>query len=135
MRHKNNVIKLSRTRSHRKALFVNLAVALIDKESIITTQEKAKAAKSFVERLITIAVKRLKAKDESEDVKKINDLNAKRKVARYIRNKKLLEKLFTQIAPRYVNRPGGYTRIIKLGRRKTDSSEMVILELVEEILK
>jgi large subunit ribosomal protein L17 len=117
MRHRKQRGKLSRETSHRKALFSNLAREVIDHERIQTTEAKAKAVKPEVERLITLA--------------KRGDLHARRQaMARLGQDKFVVYKLFEEIAPRYADREGGYTRILKLGPRKSDSTEMVFLELV-----
>lgn len=120
MRHQKTIKKLSRKVGHRRALMNNLAQALFERESIQTTVIKAKAVRSFAEKLITRA--------------KQNTLHAKRIVARYISKREVLVKLFDNIAPRYKNRNGGYTRIMKLGQRSNDGAEMGIIELVEEAL-
>lgn len=120
MRHGDKVKKLSRTYSHRKALLRNLAISLFKYESIKTTLAKAKALRPFAEKLIT------KARNDT--------IASRRLVFSRIRDKKVLKKLFEDIALRYKNRPGGYTRIYKLGKRISDGSEMAIIELVEEKL-
>jgi len=117
MRHQRDRRKLSRSASHRKALFMNLAREVINHERITTTEAKAKAAAPEVERLITLA--------------KRGDLHARRQaLASLGQDKFVVYKLFEEIAPRYTERAGGYTRILKLGPRKSDSAEMVYLELV-----
>ncbi len=117
MRHQRNRHKLSRSSSHRKALLMNLSRELIDHERIQTTQAKAKAVKPQVEKLITLAKRR--------------DLHARRQaLASLGHDKYAAYKLFEEVAPRYAERPGGYTRILKLGPRRSDSTEMVLLELV-----
>ncbi|MBV9213009.1 MAG: 50S ribosomal protein L17 [Actinobacteria bacterium] len=117
MRHKRDRRKLSRSASHRRALFMNLAREVINHERITTTEAKAKAAAPEIERLITLA--------------KRGDLHARRQaLASLGQDKFVVYKLFEEIAPRYTERPGGYTRILKLGPRKSDSTEMVYLELV-----
>ncbi|HKP89060.1 MAG TPA: 50S ribosomal protein L17 [Thermoleophilaceae bacterium] len=117
MRHQKDRGKLSRSASHRKALFMNLAREVIDHERIETTEAKAKAVKPEVERLITLA--------------KRGDLHARRQALSALgQDKFVVYKLFEEIAPRYAERPGGYTRILKLGPRKSDATEMVYLELV-----
>jgi large subunit ribosomal protein L17 len=117
MRHQKTRHKLSRSASHRKALLANLCVEVIDHERIKTTEAKAKAVKPEVEKLITLA--------------KRGDLHARRQALSELHNDKFaVHKLFTEIAPRYQERPGGYTRIVKLGPRRSDSAEMVFLELV-----
>ena len=117
MRHQRNRHKLSRDSAHRKALLMNLSKELIDHERIETTTAKAKAVKPEVERLITLA--------------KRGDLHARRQaLATLSQDKFAVHKLFEDLAPRYSDRPGGYTRILKLGPRRSDASEMVFLELV-----
>jgi large subunit ribosomal protein L17 len=117
MRHQKNRHKLSRDSAHRKALLMNLSKELIDHERIETTQAKAKAVKPHVEKLITLA--------------KRDDLHARRQaLAALAQDKFTVHKLFVEVAPRYVQRPGGYTRILKLGPRRSDATEMVLLELV-----
>ncbi|MEC7489181.1 MAG: 50S ribosomal protein L17 [Pseudomonadota bacterium] len=118
MRHRLSGRKLNRTSAHRKALFGNMAVALIKHEQIKTTLPKAKELRSVVERLITLG--------------KRGDLHARRiAIGRMQDDKKLVEKLFTALADRYRDRPGGYTRIIKSGFRYGDSAPMAVIELVD----
>ena len=117
MRHGHNRHKLSRSSAHRKALLMNLSREVIDHERIQTTQAKAKAVKPELERLITLA--------------KRGDQHSRRQaMARLGQDKFIVYKLFEEIAPRYADRQGGYTRILKLGPRRSDSTEMVFLELV-----
>jgi len=117
MRHAKKRNKLGRDSAHRKSLLANLAKEVIDHERIETSQAKAKVAKPEIEKLITLG--------------KRGDLHARRQALSYLRNDKFaVHKLFEEIAPRYAERPGGYTRIIKIGPRKSDSTEMVYLELV-----
>ena len=117
MRHQKQRHKLSRDSAHRKALMRNLSRELIEHERIRTTQAKAKAVKPQVEKLITLG--------------KRGDLHARRQALSALGNDKfLVHKLFEEVAPRYSERPGGYTRIVKLGPRRSDSTEMVFLELV-----
>ena len=117
MRHQRKRHKLSRSASHRKALLRNLCKEVIDHERIQTTEAKAKAVKPEVEKLITLA--------------KRGDLHARRQALSYLnQNKFTVHKLFEEIAPRYSTRPGGYTRILKLGPRPSDATEMVFIELV-----
>lgn len=116
MRHLRSGRKLNRTASHRKAMFSNLAVSILDKERVTTTTIKAKEVRSVVERLITHGKK--------------GGLSAIRIAAKTINNKDVLKKLFDDIAPGYESRDGGYTRIIKIGERKGDNAEMAIIELV-----
>jgi large subunit ribosomal protein L17 len=117
MRHQRNRYQLSRSASHRKALLRNLCKEVIDHERIQTTEAKAKAVKPEVEKLITLA--------------KRGDLHARRQALSQLgQDKFVVYKLFEEVAPRYVDRPGGYTRILKLGPRRSDATEMVLLELV-----
>ena len=118
MRHRKKRNKLSRDAAHRQALLSNLSKQLIEHERIKTSQAKAKAVKPEVEKLITLA--------------KRGDLHARRQAMSTLQHpdKGVIYKLFEEIAPRYSARPGGYTRILKLGPRSSDSTEMVYLELV-----
>ena len=117
MRHTKQRHKLSRDSAHRKSLLRNLSRELIEHERIKTSQAKAKAVKPEVEKLITLA--------------KAGDLHARRQALSALgQDRFLVHKLFEEIAPRYAERPGGYTRIVKLGPRRSDSTEMVLLELV-----
>jgi len=117
MRHRKKRNKLSRGAAHRESLLSNLSRQLIEHERIKTSQAKAKAVKPEVEQLITLA--------------KRGDLHARRQALATRHNDKfIVHKLFEEVAPRYVERPGGYTRIVKLGPRRSDSTEMVYLELV-----
>jgi large subunit ribosomal protein L17 len=117
MRHQRSRHKLSRSASHRRSLLRNLAKEVIDHERIKTTEAKAKAVKPEVEKLITLA--------------KRGDLHARREALSALgQDKFVVYKLFEEVAPRYAERPGGYTRILKLGPRRSDATEMVYLELV-----
>ena len=117
MRHRKAKGKLSRDAAHRRALYSNLCREVIDHERIQTTEAKAKAVKPELERLITLA--------------KRGDMHSRRNaMARLGQDKFVVYKLFEELAPRYADRPGGYTRILKLGPRRSDSTEMVFLELV-----
>jgi large subunit ribosomal protein L17 len=117
MRHQRDRAKLSRSASHRKSLLMNLSREVITHERITTSEAKAKAVAPDLERLITLA--------------KRGDQHARRQaMARLGQDKFAVYKLFEEIAPRYAERPGGYTRILKLGPRRSDSTEMVLLELV-----
>jgi len=117
MRHRVHGRKLGRTSAHRKALFRNQVTALMDKERITTTLMKAKEVRPIAERMITLA--------------KRESLHARRQVLKTIPDKKVVSKLFESISARYADRPGGYTRIYKLGPRQGDGAEMAILELVD----
>ena len=116
MRHRRTIAKLNRTASHRKALFSNLATQLFEHKKILSTQVKAKAARPVVERLITFAKK--------------GDLASRRQVLKVVRDKKVVKELFEVVAPTFENRNGGYTRIVKLGRRHGDGAELAFLELI-----
>ena len=116
MRHRKKGRQLSRTRSHRKATLRNLATSLFRHERIETTTAKAKELRPYAERLITLARR--------------GDVHARRLAAMKIQDREVLGKLFDDIAPRYAERPGGYTRVLKLGNRKGDAAEMSLIELV-----
>jgi large subunit ribosomal protein L17 len=118
MRHRVAHRKLGRTTPHRIALLRNLATALFEKERIRTTLPKAKELRPFAERLITLA----KREDDR--------LHARRLAARHIQEPTVVKKLFDSIGSRFATRPGGYTRILRLGPRKGDGAEMAYLELV-----
>jgi len=116
MRHRKKGRKLQRTASHRRAMLRNLATSLFRHERIETTTAKAKELRPYAERLITLARR--------------GDLHARRLVARKIQDREILGKLFDEISSRYADRPGGYTRILKLGNRKGDAAEISLIELV-----
>jgi len=125
MRHQIAGKKLGRSSAHRNALRKNLIKELFRHERIRTTKAKAQAIRGSAERLITLA-KRGNAAGEAKAV------HARRLVAARLADPEIVMKLFDEIAPRYSERPGGYTRILKLGPRNGDAAEMVLLELVEE---
>ena len=116
MRHLNQGRKLNRTSSHRKALFRNLVLSLIEHERIKTTDAKAKELRRYADRMVTLG--------------KRGDIPARRLAFAFMQSRDAVKKLFDEIAPRYSERPGGYTRILKLGPRRSDATEMVLLELV-----
>lgn len=116
MRHRHAGRKLGRTASHRKAMLKNMVTSLFAHERIKTTDEKAKEARRVAERMITFARR--------------GDLSARRHVAKTVRDPDILKKLFDDIAPRYTERPGGYTRILKLGVRRGDGARTAMLELI-----
>ncbi len=117
MRHQRKRHQLSRDSAHRKALLMNLSKEIIEHERIKTTEAKAKAVKPQVEKLITLAKK--------------GDLHARRQALSTLSQDRFaVHKLFEDLAPRYAERPGGYTRILKLGPRRSDATEMVFIELV-----
>lgn len=117
MRHKMAHRKLGRTSSHRKALFRNQLASLITHERIVTTLIKAKELRPIAEKIVTLGKK--------------GSLHARRTAAKVIASDALLRKLFDDIAPRFQERAGGYTRIVKLGNRRGDNAEMAILEFVD----
>jgi large subunit ribosomal protein L17 len=117
MRHLKKTKKLGRTASHRKAMLANMASSLIKHERIQTTDAKAKALRPFIERLITLG--------------KRGDLHARRLANSRLRDREATQKLFNEIAGRMEERPGGYTRIIKLSRRKGDNAPLSLIELVD----
>ena len=118
MRHQNRVKKMNRTKSHRDALFMNLANALFDHESIKTTNPKAMELKKVADRLITLAKKK--------------DLHSLRLAFAILRDKKIVRKLFSDIGDRYAAINGGYTRVVKIGLRKGDAAPMAIIELTQK---
>ena len=118
MRHRKSGRQLNRNSSHRKAMFRNMAVSLLDHEVITTTLPKAKELRRVVEPLVTLAK---------------NDSVAQRRLAfSRLRDKAIVGKLFSEIGPRFKERPGGYTRILKCGYREGDKAPMAIIELVEK---
>jgi large subunit ribosomal protein L17 len=120
MRHNNAGRRLGRTTSHRTAMFRNMVTSLLNHERITTTDAKAKELRSVAEKIITLG--------------KRGDLHSLRQASAYVRDKQVVTKLFTTIGPRYKDRSGGYTRIIKLGVRSGDNAPVSIIELVEEQL-
>ena len=121
MKHRIGFNRLGRKSSHRKAMISNMVTSLFRYERIETTKAKALEVRRHAEKMITRA--------------KVDSVHARRIVAEDIKDKAVLAKLFTDIAPRNESRPGGYTRILKLGYRKGDAAEMVLLELVERKVK
>jgi large subunit ribosomal protein L17 len=117
MRHQRAGKKLGRDSAHRRALYANLAGALIEHGRIKTTEAKAKAVKPLAEQMITLG--------------KRGDLAARRHAISTLRSTDVVHQLFADVAPRFADRPGGYTRIVKLGPRQGDAADMVYLELVD----
>lgn len=117
MRHHRAGKKLGRDSAHRKALYANLAGSLIEHGRIRTTEAKAKAVKPFAEQMITLG--------------KRGDLAARRQAIAELRSQDVVHQLFADVAPRFADRPGGYTRIVKIGPRQGDAADMVYLELVD----
>ena len=118
MRHRNSGKRLGRNTSHRKAMMRNMVTSLFEHEKITTTDARAKELRPMAEKLITLA--------------KRGDLHARRLATEVIRDRKTVAKLFERVAPRYVDRPGGYTRIVKLGHRLGDNAALSMIALVEE---
>ncbi|HZT15925.1 MAG TPA: 50S ribosomal protein L17 [Gaiellaceae bacterium] len=118
MRHQRAGKKLGRDAAHRKALYANLAGALIEHGRIRTTVTKAKAVRPLAEQMITLGRR--------------GDLHARRQATAFLRSRDVVHVLFADVAPRFADRPGGYTRIVRLGPRPGDSAEMAYLELVDE---
>ena len=118
MRHRKSGRKLNRSSSHRKALMRNMVTSLLDHERIETTDAKAKELRGLADRMITLA--------------KRGDLHARRQALSVIRSKEVTAKLFDELAERFRGRPGGYTRVIKVGTRVGDAAPVSIIELVEE---
>ena len=118
MRHRAKGRQLSRTASHKKALLANLATSLFRHDQIVTTEAKAKELRPYAERLITLARR--------------GDLHARRLVERRLKDRAVTHKLFKDLGPRFASRPGGYTRIIKLGHRAGDGAEVARIELLGE---
>lgn len=116
MRHRKSVVKLGRSAAHRKATMANLSAALFERKHITTTETKAKATRRYSERLITLAKKQT--------------VHARRLAMAKLRQKKAVSILFDEVAPEYTDRPGGYTRVIKLGQRQGDGARMAVIELV-----
>jgi len=117
MRHRKQGRKLNRTASHRKAMFANMSASLIEHEQIVTTLPKAKELRSVADKLITLA--------------KRGDLHARRQAISRIRNVEQVKKLFDVLGPRYQERNGGYTRVLKAGFRYGDNAPMAVIELVD----
>ncbi len=118
MRHRSKGRQLSRTSEHRKALLRNMAMSLFQHEQIVTTTAKAKELRPFAERLITLARR--------------GDLHARRLAERKIQDRVVLKRLFSEIGPRFAGRPGGYTRILKIGHRVGDGADTARIELLSE---
>jgi large subunit ribosomal protein L17 len=119
MRHQRAGKKLGRDSAHRKALYSNLTGALIEHGRIRTTEAKAKAVRPVAEKMITLGRR--------------GDIHARRQALAYLRSQEVVHKLFSEVAPRFADRPGGYSRIVKLGTRQGDSAPMAYLELVDYV--
>lgn len=138
MRHRKSGRKLGRNASHRKAMFRNMVTSLIEVEMIETTDAKAKEVRRLVEKLITLGKRNAPSlvdsagNDDERRARTAARVAAVRQAAKTVRNRDVLEKLFGELAERYQERPGGYTRIIKVGRRLGDGAEMSIIELIQD---
>ena len=119
MRHRRSGRKLGRDAAHRKALYANLAGALIEHGRIKTTEAKAKEVRPIAEQMITLGRR--------------GDLGSRRRALAYLRSQEVVHTLFADVAPRFADRPGGYSRIVKLGPRPGDAAQMVYLELVDHV--
>jgi len=117
MRHGKRLRKLNRTSSHRRAMFRNLVTSLIEHGRVTTTVARAKELRSIADRMVTLG--------------KQGDLAARRRALSYVRSKDGVHKLFAEIAPGFATRPGGYTRVLKVGSRHGDNAPMAIIEFVE----
>ena len=118
MRHRAKGRQLSRTSTHKRAMLNNMASSLFEHGRIVTTEAKAKELRPFAEKLITLARR--------------GDLHARRLVQRKIKDRETLSRLFSEIGPRFAARPGGYTRILKLGHREGDGADIARIELLAE---
>jgi large subunit ribosomal protein L17 len=127
MRHLKSGRKLQRTASHRKATLSALSVALITHKKIRTTVAKAKETRMVVEKLITRAKRAVAGETDG----KVKNVHARRESFSFLRDRKAVSSLFNDIAPKVATRPGGYTRVVKLGQRQGDGAELAVLELVD----
>jgi large subunit ribosomal protein L17 len=116
MRHLNQGRKLGRTTAHRRAMLRNLVTSFLEKERVVTTVAKAKEARPLAEKMITLAKK--------------NTLHTRRQALAFVTKESVVRKLFDKLGPRFSERPGGYTRIIKTGPRKGDGADMAVLEMI-----
>ena len=137
MRHRKSGRKLGRNASHRDAMFRNMVTSLFESEKIQTTDAKAKELRRVAERLITLGKRNapslVEAAAETDRARlTANRVAAVRQAARVVRSREVLQKLFSDLAERYQARPGGYTRIMRVGRRLGDGAEMVIIELLPD---
>lgn len=127
MRHRMKRNKLNRYGTHRVSLMRNLAKEIIEHGTIMTTTVKAKVGKEYIEKLLTKAVRAYKIKDEN----KPESVALRRQIFAELGDRKLVNKLVDEIAPKYVSRNGGYTRVIKVGARRGDGAELSVLQLVD----
>ena len=119
MRHHRSGKKLGRDSAHRKALYANLTSALIKHGRIRTTETKAKAVRPIAEKMITLGRR--------------GDIHARRQALAYLRSQEVVHKLFSEVGPRFRDRPGGYSRVVKIGVRQGDAAPMAYLELVDHV--
>ncbi len=127
MIHRRKGRKLKRTASHRKALLANLSVALIKNKKIKTTLAKAKELRLFIEPIITKSRKAYNSKDDKPEI----GIHLRREVNKFLQDKGAITTLFDEIAPKVINRSGGYTRVLKIGRRLGDGAELAFIQLVD----
>jgi large subunit ribosomal protein L17 len=136
MRHRKSGRPLGRNSAHRTAMYRNMVTSLLEHERITTTEAKAKELRRFAERTITrgLSIQEIlgKPEDQRTGADKAAIVHAYRMAGRMVRSRDMLDKLFTQIAPRYATRPGGYTRIVKTAPRVGDAARMAIIELVRD---
>lgn len=125
MRHRKSGRKLKRTASHRRATLSALSTALLRHKKIMTTVAKAKETRMVVEKIIT------RAKNAVADGSVLKGVAARREVYRFIKDRSVIKELFSEIAPKVADRPGGYTRVVKLGQRRGDGADVAIIELVD----
>ena len=134
MRHRNKGRQLGRNSTHRKAMFRNMVTSLIEHERITTTEAKAKELRRFTDKTISVSLRLgdllTKPREERTREEQARYVHALRMASRMIMTREVLHKLFGDIAPKLQGRPGGFTRIIKLGRRRGDAAPMVVIELV-----
>lgn len=138
MRHRKSGRKLGRNASHRDAMFRNLVTSLLEMEKVQTTDAKAKELRRIAERLITLGKRNapslVEAAGSDDEKARLTAVRvaAVRQAARSVRSRDVLQKLFSDLAERYQTRPGGYTRMVRVGRRAGDGAEMVIIELMPD---
>ena len=126
MRHRKSGRKLGRNPSHRKAMFRNLVTSMIEEEQIVTTVAKAKEMRPMVEKLVTLAKRNIDGKVDTAD-----RVAAIRQAGKFVRGRDALYKLFNELGERFVDRPGGYTRIMRSGTRLGDNAQMAIIQFVD----
>ena len=127
MRHKKKKLNFNKTQAHRNAMFRNLATSVIERKKVVTTLAKAKAIRPIVEKMITLGKKVNEFKDDPH-----KSLHYKRQVFSYLKTRNSATMLFNEIAPKFQEKSGGYTRIVKLGFRKGDGAPKALIEIIEE---